>query len=198
MIIKADDNFKRSGKRGFTILEILVAVFLFSFLMVMTGESYLLAQRAYKKGAVEGELIQNVRVSVDRITREIRQSEGIITVLPPTADDPLNPPANEFIIRDGHTPEVASYIRYYLENNNLMRRHYGYYFSDNPGVFVTSEATDEFGNAPLIEFFSDDVIGEYFAGLDFYGSGGLININLRLLKNGRSLDMTVSVYSRNE
>jgi hypothetical protein len=179
-------------------MEILVTIFLFSFLMIMTGESYLLAQRAYKKGAVEGELTQNARVATDRVTREIRQSGSIITSLPPTADDPLNPPVNELIIRDGHSPEVISYIRYYLYGSNLMRQHYGYYFSDDPGIYVTPETTDEFGNLPQVEYFSDDIIGEYFENLKFYGSGGLININPRLLKNGRSLDVTISVYSRNE
>ncbi|MFA6393379.1 MAG: hypothetical protein WCW25_00685 [Patescibacteria group bacterium] len=193
-----NNNNARTGGKGFTTMEILVAIFLFSFLMVMTGESYLLAQRAYKKGASEGELTQNARVSVDRITREIRQSESIVTVLPPTADDPLNPPVSEFIIRDGHTPDVITYIRYYLQDNSLKRHHYSYYFEDSREIYVPPETTDEFGNSPLMETFSDEIIGEYFESLRFYGSGGLVNINPRLLKNGRSLDVTISVYSRNE
>jgi hypothetical protein len=179
-------------------MEILVAVFLFSFLMIMTGESYLLAQRSFKKGAEEGELAQNARVALDRISREIRQSGSIISSLPPSADDPENPPISEFIIGDGHNPETITYIRYYLSGNDLMRQHYGYYLSDNPETFVTPETTDEFGNPPLIEYFSDDVIGEYFESLGFYGSGGLVNINLSLLKNARAMNITISVYSRNK
>ncbi|MFA6106965.1 MAG: prepilin-type N-terminal cleavage/methylation domain-containing protein [Patescibacteria group bacterium] len=194
--IKPNNQFR--GDRGFTIMEILVAVFLFSFLMIMTGESYLLAQRSFKKGAEEGELAQNARVALDRISREIRQSGSIISSLPPSADDPENPPISEFIIGDGHNPETITYIRYYLSGNDLMRQHYGYYLSDNPETFVTPETTDEFGNPPLIEYFSDDVIGEYFESLGFYGSGGLVNINLSLLKNARAMNITISVYSRNK
>lgn len=186
------------NSRGFSTMEILVAVFLFSFVMVIVGASYMLAQRSYSKGAAENELAQNVRVSLDRLTREIRQSVGIITALPPVNNDPANPPVNELIIQDGHDMSRITYIRYYVSGASLYRRHFAYYFSEQPDVYVLNNSTDSFGNPPEEIFLADQVIGEYVSSLEFWGENGLVNINLELSKAGRTLNIDTSVYSRNE
>ena len=73
---------------GFTLPEILVSLSLFVLIIFLVNSVYVLSQRAYNKNSDTAELTQNVRVSLDRISREIRQSTNIVTELPATRDDP--------------------------------------------------------------------------------------------------------------
>lgn len=175
----------------------MVAVFLFVFVIVITGSSYLLAQKAYNKGSTENELAQNIRVSTDRITREIRQSVAIVTNLPPTAIDPLNPPAPSLTIQDGHDVNRITYITYYLNGSELKRKQETYYFSSDPNIYVLYNSTDGFGNPPEVAVLSDEIIAEYLSGAEFYGASGLVNISLTLSKNQKTLKIDTSAYSRN-
>ena len=192
------DRIIINNKSGFTLMEVMVAVFLFAFLMIMVGSSFTLAQRSYNKGATENELAQNIRVSLDRLTREIRQSVGIITILPPNNTDPLNPPADELMIQDGHDISQITYIRYYLSSGNLSRRHFAYFFDEEPTVYVTYNATDPYGNPPQEIVISDQIIGEYGSNLDFWGGSGQIFLTLELTKNNRTIKVDTTIFSRNE
>ncbi len=78
----------RRNITGFTLPEILVSLSLFVLILLLVNSVYVLSQRAYNKNSDTAELTQNVRVSLDRISREIRQSTNIVTELPATRDDP--------------------------------------------------------------------------------------------------------------
>lgn len=194
--ITAQNNFK-TQPAGFTLLEIIVSMFLFTIIIILISDVYLATQRAYNKNSDTAELTQNARVSLDRISRELRQSSSIITTLPATADDPGNPPANQIFFQDGHDPSRITYLRYYLNGANLTREYKAYYFDQEPSVFVAYNSLDQGGNPPLETIIDDRIVGEYFSELKFWGASGLININLHLAKNQNTITIDTSVFSRN-
>jgi len=182
---------------AFTILEITVVISLFVFIIMLTSSLYLLSQRAYRKGSGRGELAQNIRVSLDRMSREIRQAVDIVTVLPTTGDDPGDPPMNELFFQDGHEIEEVTYIYYYLNGTDLKRSHIAYYFAEEPGVYVIWNSTNQLGESPEELIIEDRIIGEYFNTLEFWGTDGLVYINLGLSKGENNLAINTTVFMRN-
>jgi prepilin-type N-terminal cleavage/methylation domain-containing protein len=185
------------NKKGFTILEVSVSVSLFALAVVLVGSMYTVSQRAYNSGSDQGELSQNIRVSLDRISRELRQSKEIITAMPNDGDDSGNPPVNEIFFQDGHDMNEISYIRYYLNNSDLMRSHIAYYFSVLPDEYVRWDSVDESGDSPEVIVLENRIVAEYFNKLQFYGENGLVHISVGVNKNDFVLDIDTSVYSRN-
>jgi prepilin-type N-terminal cleavage/methylation domain-containing protein len=182
---------------GFTILEVIVSILIFTLAILLVNSMYTISQRSYNKGSNKAELVQNARVSLDRISREIRQSVDIVTDLPETNDNPEDPPVNEIFFQDGHDISQITYLRYYLNNSNLMRRHTAYYFDEEPETYVTWNSVDEFDNPPEELIFEDRIVGEYFDNLEFWGSEGLVHISIELSKNQDNFKVDTSVYSRN-
>ena len=187
----------RSKPAGFTLIEILISLSLFVILILLVNNMYTLSQSTYNKSSGMAELTQNARVALDRLSRELRQSEIIISALPPTDTDPMNPPINEIFFQDGHDTSQTTYILYWLDGTNLKRQVKAYYFSDEPSTYVTYNSVDQGGNPPLDLLISDLVVGEYFNDLQFWGANGLINISIKLDKNKSSFSLDTSVYSRN-
>lgn len=183
---------------GFTLFEILVALSLFVVIILIVGSIFILSQRSYSKGAGEAELTQNVRVALDRISRELRQTTNIITALPATNSDPFNPPTEEIFFQDGHNISQITYIRYYLDGTNLMRKHAAYYFEPQTTLYVPYNSIDPYGDPPQEYIIENPVIvSEYFNKLNFWGSGGLVRISMGLEKNQNKLNIDSAVYSRN-
>ncbi|MDD5294956.1 MAG: prepilin-type N-terminal cleavage/methylation domain-containing protein [Patescibacteria group bacterium] len=185
------------NQKGFTLLEILVSLSLFTLAIVLVGSMYSLSQRSYNKGAGKGELVQNARVSLDRISRELRQSINIVTDLPETDSDPGDPPATEIFFQDGHDASQTTYLRYYLDGTDLRRSLIVYYFDAEPDTYVVYDSVDQYGNPPQESIVEDRVVGEYFSQLQFWGSGGLVHISLALEKDQDSLGVSSSIFKRN-
>ena len=188
-------NLKLSA--GFTLLEIIVSLSLFTLVIILVSDVYLVTQEAYNKNSDLAEITQNARVSLDRISRELRQSASIVTTLSETDTDPENPPASQIIFQDGHDTSQITYLRYYLSGTDLMRQHKAYYFDVEPSVYVTYSSVDQGGNPPQEIVLSSQVVGEYFTKLEFWGSDGLVNLNLSLVKNQHTFAIKTSVFSRN-
>lgn len=182
---------------GFTLLEITVSISLFVMIIFLSSSLYSLSQKSYNKISDKGELIQNARVSLDRITRELRQSANIITVLPETGDDPENLPAQEIFFQNGHDTDQIMYIRYYLDNTNLKKIVIVYYFDEDPDVYVSYDSVDQSGDPPEELIIENRIVGEYFSGLEFWGIGGLIHISFNLEKNQDIFNIDTSVFVRN-
>ena len=193
--ISIKNNLKTKAA-GFTLLEVIASISLFTIVIILASNMYLVTQNAYNKNSNIAELTQNARVSLDRISRELRQSSNIVTTLPETNDDPNNPPTNQIFFQDGHDTNQITYLRYYLDGTNLMREHKAYYFNEEPSIYVTYNSLDQGGDAPL-EIIDDRVVGEYFTELNFWGADGLINISLSLAKNQNVFAIKTSVFSRN-
>lgn len=171
---------------------------IFVVVILLTGSIYSLAQKSYKKSSDLAELTQNNRVFLDRLSRELRQSINIITSLPPTASDPLNPPAEQIIFQDGHDSSLITYLRYYLNGTNLMREHSAYYFDTDITTYIPYNSLDQNGQPAQVKILEEPrIIGEYFKQIKFWGTNDLINIYLKLTKNTNSFELETSAFSRN-
>lgn len=190
-------SLKITEQAGFTLPEIIVSLAIFVMVILLTGSIFSLSQTSYKKSSDLSELTQNNRVYLDRLSRELRQSINIITTLPPANDDPANPPADQIVFQDGHDSSQITYIRYYLNGTDLMREHKAYYFDTAPEVYVYYDTLDA-GDSPPDEIILENrVIGEYFNQIKFWGSSGIVNIYLKLIKNTNTFEIETSAYARN-
>lgn len=185
------------NKAGFTLLEIIISLALFTIIIILVSDAYQVMQRAYNKNSNIAELTQNARVSLDRLTRELRQSSSIATALPETDTDPENPPAGQIFFQNGHDTSQITYLRYYLDGANFMRQHKAYYFEEEPSVYVAYNSLGQGGEPPLENIIDNRVVGEYFSDLKFWGANGLINISLSLNKNQNNFSLKTSIFSRN-
>jgi len=194
-----DLGFTQAPTRGagFTILEIIVSMSLFIFVILLSGSLFTFSQKAYNKGSERGELTQNIRVALDRMTRELRQAVDVITTLPIVDDNPLDPPAEEIFFQDGHDISQTTYLRYYLDNSDLKRDWLAYYFSGDPNTYILYNSIDQYGNSPTELVLSSRVVGEYFSKLNFWGTANLIHIYAELVKDSSRLSISSSVLSRN-
>ena len=110
-------NFVRGSKRtaeskvspfltGFTLTEVIISITILVLIIVSIFSLYLFNQRAFQEGEASSEVLQNGRVILERITREIRQTDEIVTSLPDVPDNPGNPPPEEILFHDGHLPLI--------------------------------------------------------------------------------------------
>lgn len=182
---------------GFTLAEITVTIGVFIVVILLTGSIYSLSQKSYKKSSDMAELTQNNRVFLDRLSRELRQSVNIITALPPTNNDSLNPPAEQIIFQDGHNANQITYIRYYLNGADLMREHSAYYFDTEPSTYVAYNSVDQNGQPAIFKSLENRIIGEYFNQIKFWGSNDLVNIYLKLTKNSNTFELETKAFARN-
>ncbi len=83
---------------GFTLTELLITITVMSLVIGVVYGAYILSQRAYRAGGISAEILQNGRVILERMSREIRQAREIVTDLPEGRVDP----SDEIIFQDGH------------------------------------------------------------------------------------------------
>ena len=195
---------------GFTLVEMLITIIIFVFVSIAVFNLFSFSQKFYSQGSTQAELLQNGRVILERIAREIRQAEEIVTPLPQVADNPDNPPPSEIEFQDGHKPSPYEhlgsdyyYIRYYLSTSTgEIYRQYGVYCFD-----ICSICDDYFQwNDTMIEGeetvypsscnLEEKIIGEYVDNLKFWGAG-LIDISLILKNRGQELDLQTKLFGRN-
>lgn len=176
-------------KKGFTLFEIITAIALFSIVVLLTGTLFDLAQKSYNRSINQSELIQNVRVCLDRLSRELRQADALETDLSTAT-------SSEIFFQDGHNLDEITYIKYYLNDTDLMRSHLAYYFSSDPSTYVSRESLDAFGNPPIELTLENRIVGEYFNDLKFSGPEGLITISISLTKQMNNLDINTKIYIR--
>ena len=184
-------NLKK--QRGFTLTELLVAVIIGLLITVMVSSIFLLNQKVIRKNNTKSELTQNARITIDLMSREIRQAKEIVTVLP--INDSSPPLPSELQFEDGHTTTHIQYIKYQLSGTELHRKIIVYYFDSDLNTYVDWNDIDAFG-LPNEEILEDRIIGENFAGISFYGNGN-ININLDLQNNNEQIEMSTTINPRN-
>ncbi|NQU82751.1 MAG: prepilin-type N-terminal cleavage/methylation domain-containing protein [Parcubacteria group bacterium] len=201
---------KQNYSKGFTIIELTVTISIFIIVIAAVLGISFLGQRFYQQGEIMAEILQNGRIISERMTREIRQADELVTQLPQVPDQPDSPPPNEIEFQDGHTPSPYAYlgseyyyIRYYIATNtNEVRRNYRVYCFDACGICseyfrwndTKMEGEVEVGTSACA--LEDRIIGEYVQDMNFWGAG-LINISLTLQKDSEQIDLNTKVLGRN-
>lgn len=182
--------------KSFTLIELIIAMGISIIIIASASGLYLAGTNAYKRGSIERELVQNGTVAIDRISREIRQANGIATVLP---EDESGNQAGEIMFRDGHSQDGIQYIRYYLSGSNLYREVRFYYFSfDYAKTHVTWDSSGPSGEKTVWENPENgvQVVAENFSSLEFFGSP-LVKMRFLLSKSNLTLNLASAVWGRN-
>ena len=180
---------------GFTLVEVIIAISISVILFLIISLVYYVSQNAYKKTDTRAEITQNGRVMLDRIIRELRQAQRLITVLPPDNSNPAAWPS-EIEFENGHDVSTITYIRYYLNGADISREISRYYFIEAPTTYVHFYDTNQYGDSPVKGIVEDKIVGEHVSDLEFWGNN-LININLYLIKNSETITISTSIYGRN-
>ncbi len=186
---------KKFNNQGFSLIEIVIVISISVILFMIVAMVYYISQSTYQKTDTRAEITQNGRVITDRLIRELRQAQIVITNLPADTSNPALVPS-EIKFQDGHSGSIIAYIRYYLDDQNIKREYSYYYFPADPSTHVYIHAIDQYGAAPLQVITEDKIIGEHVSDLNFWGNG-LININLYLIKNSETITLSTSIYGRN-
>jgi len=181
-------------KKGFTLTEILVVVVIFILLLEVVYSVYVLSQKGYQGGEDSAEIVQNARVILERMSREIRQAREVVSEL---SDDEAGATSTiEF--EDGHATTTYCYIRYYQNDGAVKRCVRRYYFPSAPDIFLPWNATSPTETLTATTTQGPLIIGEHInpAGLKFWGSY-VINVSVLLSKGEQEVDISTKIFGRN-
>ena len=183
---------------AFTLIETLLAV---SFIALFCASLFIIYTNTSRYSQAEKtklELAQNGRILLDRLSRELRQTNEIVSILPATGDDPDNPALTEISFQNGHDTNQITYIRYYLSVNQkqVYREHSAYYFSDDPDTYVRRDSLNQSGEGPIKIIFSDEPIADYIKDLAVWGSP-LVEIQIQLEHLNQTINSKTAISARN-
>lgn len=193
----------RQNNKGFTLSEIIVSIIVSLLILIIISSIFTLDQRVARRGNIKAELTQNARIVIDTMARELRQSNEIVTALPPDDSIPALI-AHELQFEDGHTESRIQYIKYYLDNTDLKKQIIVYYFDadcggpcppTDPSFYVHWDDTDAWGSPTEITL-EEKIMGEFFFNIDFYGQG-TITTDFVLQKSNEQVEMQAKIYPRN-
>lgn len=175
------------SSKGFTLVEILVAIAISTLVMGSVYGIYITSYKSYRKSINKADLNQNVRIALERISRDLRQTNAIITTLP----------SSEIKFQDGHDTSQIRYINYYRDtDNNLYQRISHYYFPIDPFTYVRWNEVDGKGKLPLEEEDSNKIKAEKITSLSFEGSQ-IITINITAADSENTYSAQTQVLGRN-
>jgi len=184
---------KSEEKHGFTMMETLLSIGIGTTIIVVAGSMYFMGVKTYRRKSLSAELVQNGRVAIDRMSREIRQTSEIAVELPEEETEDL---PEEIIFRDGHDEEDINYIRYYLDNGNLNREERFYYLESDPEKnHVVCGTIGDGGEVPIRITLKDQVVAENISSLGFFGEP-LVHMRLILSKLDVNLYLATAVLGR--
>jgi len=90
--------------KAFSLVEMLVSITILALISGAIYSTFVINQRSFQLGQEREEIIQNGRVILERLSRELRQARELVTSLPDTSDIENFPPPSEIFFQDGHLP----------------------------------------------------------------------------------------------
>jgi prepilin-type N-terminal cleavage/methylation domain-containing protein len=140
-------------RSGYTLIELVVVLALALALLTAAVATYTAFRRSISLDVQRASAMQNSRVALDRLSRELRQSAELVTNL----DEGQVTAVLEFA--DGHTNDLT-YKRYSISGTLLRLEVAEYYFASAPTVRVRWNAEDQFGNPPVRAVLSTQDVAE--------------------------------------
>lgn len=192
---------------GFTLTETIISIIIFVLIVISIFSIQYLSRQSFLEGEKTAEILQNGRVILERMVREIRQAKEIVTEL----SDDISGATTSIEFEDGHTPtkcpEIGSeyyYVRYFLSNSSEVKRQCLVYCFDDCGNLPnvcsnyyrwnnTRETYPQNVHPCILE---EKIVGEYVNDLKFWGFP-LINIFLTLKKDNKETFLKTQVLGRN-
>jgi len=163
-------------RAGFTLIELLIAVSVSTILVVATVQLYTLIRNAITQDQNRADMAQNARVSLERLSRDLRQTPDVVTVMPADASDNSVTEPNEIEFQDGHANDLT-YRRYYLDGTQLELDTIEYYFASAPSTRVKWNATSG-GNPPVESVISTQDIADMVQTLNVYGNDSVMQVEV--------------------
>lgn len=181
-------------KKGFTLVEILTVVVLATVIIMAAYSVYLMSYESYKKQSASAELTQNARIALERMSRDIRQTNEVVTTLPELG---TNPGSSELKFQDGHTTTTQiQYLTYYLSGADLKRKVSHYYFPAYPDDWVTWSTKDGEGNFPLEQVDLDQVKAQNISSLQMWNND-VITLAITVSDGTSAYQFETKVLGRN-
>jgi Tfp pilus assembly protein PilW len=167
-----------------------------SILVTMTVSIFSLVRKSMALDQAKADISQNARITVDRLSRELRQTPQIVTVLPQNPADTSVAQPGEIEFEDGHMNDLT-YRRYYLNGTTLQLQVKEYYFAASPTVRVRWNEVNGSGNLPLSAVISTQDIAEFVSSMNFYGSE-IVQMVITTTDGGnQTFKLQASVQGRN-
>lgn len=189
--------FKQKVK-AFTLVELLVAIGVSAFILIAAYGVYIVGTKGFRQNTASAELTQNARISLERMSREIRQNVDILTELP--LDPTAGAPPSEIKLQDGHNywPGIGKieYITYYLSGTDLHRKVSHYAFPALPNDWVLYSTQDANGNLPSEVTDLDQIKAENISQMQFWGDK-VITINLSVSSGQNTYHFQTQALGRN-
>jgi len=181
-------------KRSFTLVEMLVVMSLAVVIIIGGYAIYIISLKTYQKNTAQGELAQNARIALERMTRDIRQTMDIVTAL--GVDQQHFSPEIEF--QNGHLTTPIQYIDFKLVGSDLEFTpvHYAFNPLDPPDMWVRH---DELINGILPQRITGlpEIKAQKITALEFWGIIPVVNINLTVSDDTTSYQFATTSFGRN-
>ena len=185
-------RLKHGFKHGFTLIELIVAFAGGMLVLVSLLDIFFLSRTALRKGGNLAEITQNGRIAIERLSRELRQAETLVSTLPESEQDAVS----TISFQDGHNASALNYIRYYLSGGALHRELSYYYLDNAPSTHVPFGALNDDGSVAKQSVTEDEIIAEYITSLDFWG-GQILNTAISLEEDTVAITTATAVFVRN-
>lgn len=102
--------FFSKNQDGFTLAEVLIALFIFALIMGIVSQSILSSGMYYQYVVAKSDAVQNARIALLRLANEAREAEKVEVIS-----------TNDELTLIFQKDEVVETIRYYLNGNQLQR-----------------------------------------------------------------------------
>jgi prepilin-type N-terminal cleavage/methylation domain-containing protein len=184
----------RLRRPGFTLIELLVAVLVSGILIGVTTSTYVLFRKSVAQDQGKTEISQNARIAMDRLTRDLRQTTAVVTVLPTAPSDLSVTQPHEIEFEDGHLESgdtnYLSTRRYYLSGTTLKL---------DINLYKLSGATVRYNVAGASKtVLSTQDIAQEVTSLMFYNDAGTMEVDIATGDGGnQSYSLQTVIRKRN-
>lgn len=151
----------KNRKKAFTLIEIITVVFLGTIIITAAYAVYLASYQSYNRNSESAGLTQNARIALERMSREIRQTNEIVPSVPPTT--------SQIFFQDGHYTSKIQYINYYRSGTDLYRKTYHYYLAGLADDWVLHTTP-----SALKQEDTPQLIAQNISNLEFIGDNPMI------------------------
>lgn len=181
-------------RKGFTLIELMVAFAAGLLLFLGVLSIFSLSRSALHKGGDFAEIAQNGRIALERMSRELRQAEEIVSTL--SQNQSSTSTSIQFL--DGHDLSALNYLRYYISGQALHREVSFYSLTAAPTVHVHYQDLNPDGSPAAKTATDDEIIAEYITAFQLWESPTrLINISISLTRDGTANTFRTALYGRN-
>ena len=186
----------RRRRNGFTLIELLVAMIVSGILISITTATYTLFRTSMNLDQSRAQLDQNGRLVLDRLSRELRQTQDVVTTFPASPSDNSIAQPGEIEFEDGNANDLT-YRRYYIVSGVLKLDIKQYTFSYDPNTRVLWDAIGTSGESPNPTVLSTQDVADSVQSVAFYGDSLLQMIVTTIDSYGQTYTVRTTVLGRN-